>query len=129
MIQLIPSWTLSVPTSELDRSYDLSGAVTSTTLGAYSGTNLSVNGGIATGGGFSANSIASAASLMDTYLRRGTVVMFQQSGTNYLFVKVVLPELQMCGYLHRIWNEQQWPGISIAVSATSEVNLTFNSAV
>ena len=35
----------------------------------HSSTNLSVNSGIATGGGFSANSIASAASLMDAYLQ------------------------------------------------------------
>ena len=111
--------------------YDFSGAVTSTTLGSYSGTNLSVNGGIATGGGFSANSIASAASLMDTYLQEeGTVVMFQQSGTNYLFIQggasgttddaVISIESGM---------KNSGAGISIAVSATSEVNLTFNSAV
>ena len=64
-------------------------AITNTLrLDSLSNATLHVSGGIATGDGFSANSIGSAASIMDGALgTKGASVIFTQSGSNYLFIQ------------------------------------------
>ena len=86
--------TVSI-TDEISGSYvsgsevqiDLSGAVTNTRLGSYNGTNVFISAGIATG--FSADTLASAASLMDGALSdEGIGTLFTLSGgADYLFVQ------------------------------------------
>jgi hypothetical protein len=71
-----------------DVQFHMSGAVSSTTLGAYNGTDLHVTAGIATGDGFSAGSVGSAATIFDKFLTdQGQVAIFTQSGSNYFFVQ------------------------------------------